>query len=255
MSPELVTATYCHSIPDYFCITVLSRLYISPTSCPEAPSLFSCLILQGSTQESLPFLTQPSHSAFCHWSSRNLERMHSGLNHEISFSASEIANFPPSEDLSHAHCYSWHYILHGKDPQSSFTDSFALTKRSWITHKTASQGQRPSLCVGGWQDQWLWKQAHCSQTTREPQSRPSLPGESLWARGLWIISLLMQVCRKENTHFLSFFQIFSLISHICRTLIVWKFLSQMPWGTESQPQRVRQDYQHEEIFERKGEMP
>ena len=75
--------------------------------------------------------------------------------------------------------------------------------------------------------------------------------ETLWFwRSLYrIISLLMQVCRKENTHFLSFFQIFSLISHVCRTPMVWKLLSQMPWGIESRPQRVRQDYRHEEIFE------
>ena len=70
-----------------------------------------------------------------------------------------------------------------------------------------------------------------------------------WRSLYRIISLLMQVCRKENTHFLSFFQIFSLISHIYRTPIVWKLLSQMPWGIESRPQRVRQDYWHEEIFE------
>ena len=106
----------------------------------------------------------------------------------------------------------------------NFPDSSLM---EWLEHTTLNYCRFPPAC----EMLWFWR--------------------SLYR----IISLLMQVCRKENTHFLSFFPIFSLISHVCRTPIVWKFLSQMPWGRESRPQRVRQDYQHEEIFERRGEMP
>lgn len=176
--------------------TVTASLIISVSLCfPDSTSLLTHLLPGSPLSVQLshpsriysgisPFLTQPSHTAFCHWSSRNLERMHSGLNHEMSFSAQWDGKLSPKWGPLSCSLLLLAPHLTWKRPSVVITDLFSLTKTSWITHKTTSQGQRPSLWVGRWQDQWLWKQAHCSQTTWEPQSRPRLPDESLWPRGL-----------------------------------------------------------------------
>lgn len=84
--------------------------------------------------------------------------------------------------MSHSHHHFRHHVLHGKDPQSSFVD-LIFPRGSWIIHKSASGHQRPSLWLGGRQDQWLWNGPPVPKLPGSLNPTLNILKGNPWARG------------------------------------------------------------------------